>query len=135
MESSKICLIYPIISNNDLSKKGNVAYTLGVKLNKLNFLAFYRCFIITVKTNFLSRSIEILYTFPTYQCLQKGFGIFFILIRAWVICQNQKRPGFYTLTETRFINNSRSKQNLKNPEHHLVILVKGERVQNFSKKY
>ena len=36
---------------------------------------------------------------------------FFILFRTLVICQNRKRPGFYTVTETRFINNSRSKRN------------------------
>ena len=29
-------------------------------------------------------------------------GIFFILFGSWVICKNQERPGFYTLTETRF---------------------------------
>ena len=44
-------------------------------------------------------------------------GFNFILFRTWVICQNQKRPGFYTLTETRFINNSWSKQNKKIDEH------------------
>ena len=31
-----------------------------------------------------------------------------------------KRLGFYTFTETRFISNSGSKQNKKNPEHHFV---------------
>ena len=28
-----------------------------------------------------------------------------------------RRPGSYSLTETRFINNSESKQSKKNPEH------------------
>ena len=28
----------------------------------------------------------------------KGYpGFFFILFRSWVICKNQKRPGFYTI--------------------------------------
>ena len=39
--------------------------------------------------------------------------IFFIWFRSLVIWQNQKRPGFYTLKETRFINNPRSIQNKK----------------------
>ena len=29
------------------------------------------------------------------------------------MCKNKKRPGFYTLTENIFINNSRSKQNFQ----------------------
>ena len=41
-----------------------------------------------------------------------------------------KRPGFYTFTETWFINNSRSKQNKKIPHS----LVRRKHVQNFSKK-
>ena len=51
-------------------------------------------------------------------------GFFLILFRSGVICQNQKRPGFCILTETRFINNSRSKQNKENPEHLFVYIVK-----------
>ena len=31
-----------------------------------------------------------------YHCL-KMCGIFFILFRSWVICKNEKRPGFYIL--------------------------------------
>ena len=37
----------------------------------------------------------------------------------FLICQNKKIPGFYTLKETKFINNSRSKQNKKMP-HNLL---------------
>ena len=33
-------------------------------------------------------------------------------------------PGFYTLIEIIFINNSRSKQNKKNSEHHFVAIAK-----------
>ena len=50
--------------------------------------------------------------------------IYFILFRSWFICKNKKRPGFYTLTKTIFINNSRSKQNKKNSEHPFVGIVK-----------
>ena len=39
----------------------------------------------------------------------KGCFGFFILLRTQVICQNQERPGFYTLRETRFITNARSR--------------------------
>ena len=54
----------------------------------------------------------------------KVCGIFFILFRSWVICKNQKRPGFYTLAFYTFINNSRSKQNKKNPTHPFVDITK-----------
>ena len=65
---------------------------------------------------------------------KRMFRIFYILFRTWVICQNQKRPGFYTLTETRFINNSRSKQNKKNPEYHFVGIGKTETCAKFQQK-
>ena len=51
----------------------------------------------------------------------------FILFRTWVICQNKKRPGFYTLAETRFIINSRSKQKKKNAKHPFVDIGKAEK--------
>ena len=57
---------------------------------------------------------------------KKMFGIFFILFTTWVICQNKKTPGFYTLAEKRFINNSRFKQNKKNTEHSFVDIGKTE---------
>ena len=61
--------------------------------------------------------------------------ICFTLFKAWVICQNKKRPGFYTLTETRVINNSKSKKKKKNPEHTLADIGNSKGKQNFSKKY
>ena len=54
----------------------------------------------------------------------KGCSCFYILFRSSVICENKKGPGFYTLIEIRFINNSRSKQNKKNPEHPFVDIGK-----------
>ena len=60
--------------------------------------------------------------------------IFFILLRTWVICQNKKRPGFYTLRETRFINISRFKQNKKNPTHRFVDIGKTETGVKFQQK-
>ena len=43
---------------------------------------------------------------------------FFILFRIWVICQNKiKTLVSKQFTAIKFINNSRSKQNKKNPEH------------------
>ena len=51
-------------------------------------------------------------------------GIFFISFRSWVRCKNLKRPGFYTLVFYTFINNSRSKQNKKNPTHSFVDITK-----------
>ena len=34
------------------------------------------------------------------------------------------KPGFYTLVFYTFINNSRSKQNKKNPTHPIVDIIK-----------
>ena len=51
-----------------------------------------------------------------------------------VCCQNQKIPGFYTLTETSFINNSISKQNKKNPTHPFVDIRKTETCAKFQQK-
>ena len=56
----------------------------------------------------------------------KGCVVFFTLLRTWVICQNKKQSGFYTVTETTFINNSRSKQNKKNHTHLFVDIRKTE---------
>ena len=52
------------------------------------------------------------------------FGIFFILFRSWVIYKDKKRRGLYTLVFYTFINNSRSKQNKKNPEHPFADIIK-----------
>ena len=46
----------------------------------------------------------------------------------------KSRPGFSTLTETRFINNSRSKQNKENPEHPLVDIGKMKMCKKFQQK-
>ena len=64
----------------------------------------------------------------------KGCVGFFILFRTWVICQNQKILGFYILTETSFINNSRSKQNKKNPTHSFVDIGKTKSCAKFQQK-
>ena len=68
--------------------------------------------------------IEILHTFPTYQFLKKLFGIFFIILfRFWVIYQNKKEPVSSNSQKNIFSNNSRSKQNIKNPNVYLGILL------------
>ena len=47
--------------------------------------------------------------------LQKGVWDFFLLcVVDLELLQKLKRPGFYTLVSYTFVNNSRSKQNLKN---------------------
>ena len=43
-------------------------------------------------------------------------------------------PGFYTFKETRFINNSRSKQNFKNPTHAFADIRKTETCAKFQQK-
>ena len=53
----------------------------------------------------------------------------FILFKAWVICQNKKRPGFYTLTETRVINNSKSnKKKIPNTLLQTLVIVKVNKI-------
>ena len=49
---------------------------------------------------------------------------FFISFRSWVICENLRRHGFYTLGFYFFINKSRCKQNKKNPTHSFVDITK-----------
>ena len=62
-------------------------------------------------------------------------GFFFlILIRSSVICKNLKKNGFYTLPETSFLNNSRSKRNKKNPEHYFVDIDKKGTCAKFQQK-
>ena len=61
----------------------------------------------------------------------KGYVGLFYFFRTWVISQNQKRPCFCTLTETRSINNSRSKQNKRNPEQPFVDIGKTEKHTRF----
>ena len=63
---------------------------------------------------------EIMQTFPTQQCLQKGVRNFFILFRSWVINKNVKtrvqKPDLFFI----FAKNSRPKQNKKNLKHSFV---------------
>ena len=67
---------------------------------------------------------ETSHTFPTYQFLQKGVrdSFYFVLILSCL--QKLKIPGFYTLVFYIFFNNSRSKQNKKNPEHPVLDIIK-----------
>ena len=62
--------------------------------------------------------VEILCTFSAKQCLQKDIWFFFIIIildfELFAKLKKEKN-GFYTLTETMFMNNPRSKQNKKPP--------------------
>ena len=53
---------------------------------------------------------------PMYTKGRSGFFFLFCL-ELELFAKIKKGPGFYPLTGTRFINNSRSKQNKKNPEH------------------
>ena len=72
--------------------------------------------------------------FHLTMCTQGYLEFFFILFRSWVICENQKRSGFYTLVFYIFINNSRSKQNKKNAEHPFVDTVKLKTCAKFQQK-
>ena len=107
-------------------RQGSIVFERsGIVFHKLKTLTSSNYLILFVETC----------TFPTYQCVQKGFKICFILFRSWVIYQNKNRLGFYLRTETRFINSSRSKQNKNNLNTLLETLVSRKDVQNFSRKY
>ena len=51
-------------------------------------------------------------------------GIFLFYLDLELFAKIKKRPGFYTLVFYTFINNSRSKQNKKNPTHPFVDIGK-----------
>ena len=46
----------------------------------------------------------------------------------------KKKPGLYTLVFYTFINNSRSKQNKKNPTHSFVYITKQKKCAKFQQK-
>ena len=52
------------------------------------------------------------------------YGIFLFYLDLELFVKIKKRPGFYTLVFYTFINNSRSKQNKKNPTHPFVDITK-----------
>ena len=68
--------------------------------------------------------VETLHTFPTYRRLQKGVRDFLNFVYILSYLQKLNGPGFYTLVFYIFINNSRSKQNKKNPEHPFLDIIK-----------
>ena len=59
----------------------------------------------------------------------------FFLFRFWSINKNVKNDHVEARLFLIFANNSRSKQNKKNPEHPFVDIGKWKRVLNSSKKY
>ena len=61
-------------------------------------------------------------------------GFFKFCLELELFAKIKKIPGFYRLTETRFINNSRSKQNKKNFSHHFVNIGKTETCAIFQQK-
>ena len=78
----------------------------------------------------------LLVKFPlAYFCFSNSFFIIIIILfKSWVICQNKKRSDFHTLTETRFINNARFKQNKKSPEHPFINIGKLKKCEKFQEK-
>ena len=61
-------------------------------------------------------------------------GFFLFCLELELFAKIKKKPGFYTLTETRFINISRFKQNKKNPTHRFVDIGKKETGVKFQQK-
>ena len=51
---------------------------------------------------------------------KRVLGIFSILFRSWVICQNKKRPGFYTPQKPGLLTTQDLNKIKKNPEHPFV---------------
>ena len=62
------------------------------------------------------------------------FRIFFILFRSWVINKNVKNECVETRSFLIFGNNSRSKQNYKNPAHPFVDIGKSKTCTKFRQK-
>ena len=62
-----------------------------------------------------------------------GFFLFYLELELFV--QIKKRSVFCTLTKTKFVNNSRSKQNKKNSEHPFVDIGKTETRAKIQQKY
>ena len=60
-----------------------------------------------------------------------GFFLFYLDLE---LCAKIKRPGFYTLVFYTFINNSRSKQNKKNPTYPFVDINKQKKCAKFQQK-
>ena len=63
----------------------------------------------------------------------KKFAVCFSFCLDLELFAKIKKTGFYTLDFYTFINNSRSKQNKKNPNTLLQTLLSRKGVQNFSK--
>ena len=61
-------------------------------------------------------------------------GFFLFCLDLELLKKNVKRPGFYALIFYIFINNSRSKQNEKNPRHVFVDIGKKETCAKFQQK-
>ena len=104
------------ISYKNLDKAFEKPGFLFEKLKTLTSSNYHRVqyFLLKLLTRFLLTSVN-----------KWLFRIFFIWFISLVICKNRKRPGFYTLVFYIFIDNSRSKQNLKkNPAHPFVDIVK-----------
>ena len=59
-------------------------------------------------------------------------GFFFLFcLDLELFAKIKKRPGFYRVVFYIFVDNSRSKQNKKDPEHAFVDIVKQERCAKF----
>ena len=61
-------------------------------------------------------------------------GFFLFCLDLELFAKIKKRSGLYSLPETRFINNSRSKQNLKKSQHNFVDISKSETCTKFQQK-
>ena len=61
-------------------------------------------------------------------------GFFFILFRSWAINESIKNESVETKSFLIFTNNSRSKQNKKNPAHPFVDIGKYETCAKFQQK-
>ena len=68
--------------------------------------------------------------------MSKKWRVEFVLfcLELALFAKIKRRPDFYTFTETSFINNSRSKQNIKNPKHPFVDIGKTETCAKFQQK-
>ena len=91
-------------------------------LTSSNYLRF-QYLLLKLRTRFLLTNIY-----------KRMFGIFFYFDQILSYLQKLKRPSFNALAFYIFINNSRSKQNEKNPEHSFLDIVKQKTCAKFQRK-
>ena len=126
-----LCYFFQKQTSKDHVTKGNLQSSIG----------FDRPGILSENLKTLTSSnyssiffAETSHTFSTYQCLQKRVWDFFYFIKILSYLKKLKKTWFLHTRFYTFINNSRSKQNKKNPAHPYVDITKQKTCAEFQQK-